>query len=155
MSRFFETLEAGAGNAVAHFRAVRRRPGAIVTSLDDQGRHLDLAKTIERPRPRIRSPRGDRGLLRRRERDAAVFLLLALRRRLAKEPCDHRRDGRLVPHRCLDGIRLGERSGRIRRVGTGRHQKQTLDARGMPEDEMLGHDPAHGTARQHDLVDTL
>src|SRR5260221_7717392 len=155
MSRFFENLEAGASNAVAHFRAVLRRPGAIVTPLDDQRRHRYRAKPPERPRPLIRSPCRRRGLLRGRERDAAISLLLALRRWLTKKPFDHRRDGFLVPRRRLDHIRFGERAGGIGRVGAGRHQEQALDARGMPQDEMLGDDATHGAADQRDLRNAL
>src|SRR5258708_26638482 len=97
MSRFFENLEAGASDAVAHFRAVLRRPGSIVTPLGGQRRHLDLGGAIVRPRLRIRSPRRHRGLLRGRERAAAVSLLLSLRRWLTKKPSVHLRYGLLVP----------------------------------------------------------
>ena len=78
-------LEPGAGDAIAHERAVLGCARPVVASLDDEGRHRDLVEALERPRAGVRPRRLDRGLVSRPVGDPPIPLERGARGRLPEE----------------------------------------------------------------------
>src|SRR5262245_26374251 len=108
--RTLEYFEPGTTDPISHLCAVLGSAYPIVPSLDDEGRHVDLAEPFQCARPGIRASSFDRRGLGGHGRNLAQAHKARLWWRSPEKAIDDRRNGPLAPCGCCKRIGLGQGS---------------------------------------------